>query len=91
MAKATYDNTVHFDEHHYSPTIAAAFADRESNEATERRLRLEHRRLVERIDGTTDGSERAKLVAAMQEADREIRDTVARRKDIEERIREVTA
>lgn len=92
MAKAQYDNTVHNDEFHYNPTIAAAFADRESNEATEKRLRTEHRRLTERMDnGSMQQSERAKGVLELDRLDREIRETVARRKDIEERIKEVTA
>lgn len=91
MSKAQYDNTVHNDEFHYNPTIAAAFADRESNEATEKRLRTEHRRLVERMDnGSMLQSERTTANLELERLGREIRDTVSRRKDIEERIKEVT-
>ena len=93
MAKAQYDNTVHNDEHHYNVSIAAAFADREANEATEKRLRAEHRRLVERLDtgDLRDFSDRNAANNRLAAIDREIRETVERRKTIEEQIKEATA
>lgn len=91
MAKANYDNTVHNDEFHYNVTIAAAYADRASNESTEKRLRTEHRRLVERLDdgSIVGGDERRAANVELERLGREIRETVDRRRDIEERIKEV--
>lgn len=91
MGKSTYDNTVHFDEHHYSPRIAAAFADRFANEAAEKSLRADHKRVALRIDTTNDGGERAKLALELERIDREIKRVCTNRTDIERIIEEARA
>ena len=85
------DTTIHYDEFHPDPRVAARYADVQASFTAEKHLREDHKRAVVKLDGGgLNASERAATVRERDRLSREIARVGRERKDIEARAEEAS-
>jgi hypothetical protein len=86
--RSTSDFAITMDEFHPSPSIAAAFADRNANEAAMKNLLVERQRLIRKRDSAQDMSARRAATRELEENLMLSNLTVEDRKEIDRIIQE---
>lgn len=91
-SKQPVDNTVHYDEFHPDPKVAARFSDRAANDTAAKHLAEDRKRVESRLaDGGLDGNSRRALYVERDRIITEARRVGNDRPGIEERIKEVVS